>query len=150
MNYEAQYLGYWCGPASIQAALAALHIKLSQETIAASIHVTKKDGTPEEEIQRGLIAGGAHNIDAWSSRVRHLSVTWLRNHLAKRGPVILCVEHWGHWVAAIGLVGRDTVQVWDPGAGRGLMTYSTTDLADTWRLGNHKGGPRYYGVGASV
>ncbi len=147
---EAQYLSWWCGVASIQSALECLGIEVSQEYVATQCHVTKKHGTNEDEIQRGLLACGAGHIDKWNSRRRKKSMVWLQDQLTNTGPAILCVDNDRHWVTAIGILSQTTFLVFDPAGGVGLQVYEWNELADRWRLAPHKSGPSYYAIGCSL
>ncbi len=150
MTFEPQSLSWWCGVASIQSAMGCLGVEVTQELVASRVHCTKKHGTPEDEIQRGLLACGAGNVDVWNHRRRQQSLLWLQHTLLNTGPAILAVDHDQHWITVIGYQARTTFIVFDSIPSHGLIVYSWENLAARWRLGNHRGGPNYYGIGASL
>lgn len=142
-----QRLTYWCGVAAAANALECLGIHRDQEELATLCHVTKKDGTSEEEVMRALLACGA-KVAPWDSTKRHKSQVWLMQQLRFFGPAILSVAHAQHWVTAIGTL-KNSVWVFDPATGKGLEHHTWTELMRLWRLGDHAGGPHYYGIGVS-
>jgi ABC-type bacteriocin/lantibiotic exporter with double-glycine peptidase domain len=142
-----QRLTWWCGPASISNALYAIGISKDQEEIAKLCHVTK-NGTNEDEMIRGVLASGA-KAAPWSSRHKLKSWQWLQSTLWDHGPAILCVDHDQHWVTAVGILNQTTVWLFDPATGFGWKRYDLGELMARWRLGTHRGGPWYYGIGVS-
>ncbi len=146
---RAQQRPYSCGVASIQNALECLGIKRTQGQIRKVCHCDPVDGTHETEVIRGLLACGA-KVDEWADPGKLTSMRWLQTHLLDRGPIILCVDRWEHWVTAIGTLNQTTFLVFDPARGTGLRVYDWDGLATRWRLGKADGGPSYYGLGVSL
>ncbi len=145
---EPQALSWWCGVASAQAALECLGIARTQEALAELCHITRRDGTDEVELQRLLLACGVH-VDPWNDRRRAASMEWLTIQLQERGPAILCVDNYQHWVTAYGILRGTTFHVYDPAGPGTRYIYSYRELADRWRVANGRGGPKYYAVGVS-
>lgn len=143
-----QRLTWWCGLAAAANALECLGVAVDQEHLATLCHVTKKHGTSEQEVMRALLASGA-KVSPWTSRGQRSSWNWLQGFLHDAGPVILSVDHEQHWVTAIGLLNWTTVWVFDPATDVGLQQYGWAEMVARWRLGNHRKGPRYYGIGVS-
>jgi ABC-type bacteriocin/lantibiotic exporter with double-glycine peptidase domain len=141
-----QRLTWWCGVASAANALACLGIERDQEDLATLCHVTRKDGTDEDEVMRALLACGA-KVAPWYSRHRLRSMQWLQSTLHDHGPAILCVDQYQHWVTVIGSLNQTTFWVFDPAADMGLQMYGWDELVARWRKA--KPSPRYYGIGVS-
>lgn len=143
-----QRLSWWCGPAAVANALECLGIHEDQEKIAVLCHVTKKLGTPEEEILRALLAFRV-KVDILDKPAQRVSMAWLRKHLRTLGPAVLCVDNHSHWVTAIGVV-ADRILLFDPSAGKGLQLHTRKTLLARWRLAPTHGGPTYYGIGCAL
>jgi ABC-type bacteriocin/lantibiotic exporter with double-glycine peptidase domain len=143
-----QRLTYWCGPASIANALECIGIKRDQEQIAKLCHVTR-DGTPEEEIIRAVLACKAR-VSPWSNRGQRASLAWLHDQLTNHGPAILAVDHDQHWVTAVGALGPRSFWLFDPATGAGFQLLDRAQMVKRWRLGEHRKGPWYYGIGVSL
>ena len=142
---KAQGKAWTCGIAAAANALECLGIKRTQGQIAALCHVTPPDGTSEEEIKRAVLACGC-GVDEWEFALEALSKDWLRQHLYRRGPAILAVEDFEHWITVIGVCG-ESYTCFDPAAGVGIRVYTWTGLKTRWCLSRAKAGPVYYGLG---
>lgn len=136
---------YMCGVAAIQNALECVGItKYSQGAIKRLCHVDPDEGTPEDEIMRGLLACGAQ-VDEASHNTVHEAVYWLQESTDCGSPAIICVDDEEHWVTVIGSLGSQFV-VFDPARGQGLRLYSSKGLATRWRSRTK---PFYYGIAVS-
>lgn len=138
---RAQRKGYWCGIASIANALEVLGIKRTQREIARLCHVTPEAGTNETEMKRALLANGVAP-DEWHATEVIDSIAWLGQHLAERGPVVICVDDDEHWCTVIGQCAGRFV-VFDPSRNTGVEVHTPTSLAKRWV--NSDG--VYYGIG---
>ena len=126
-----------CGPAAMRAALYVLgHKKISEATLRRRAGTTP-EGTNEIGLMRAIRSYN-HKPKEYQSSARTSSWAWVRNCLKKGKPVLLCIEQWEHWVAAVGLIGGD-VLVFDPdsSSGRrkrysGLEVYNEMELAKRW------------------
>lgn len=144
---KQQRRDYWCGIAAVANALECLGVKRTQGQINKLLHCSEERGTPEEEIIRGLLACGAA-VDEWKFPAWSSSHDWLDQHLIKRGPVILCVDQYDHWVTCIGICGL-RYSVFDPSLGAGYRSYDREGMKTRWKLGVANGGPTYYGIGVA-
>jgi len=142
---RAQQRNYTCGLAAVANALECLGIKRTQQQIGKLCYSDPMNGTSEIEIQRALLACGAH-VDEWEHKQAPRSWDWLFTRLFAGQPVILCVDDFQHWVTAVGLLGQSVI-VFDPALGAGLRIYQKKGLLTRWRLGS--GGPSFYGFAVS-
>lgn len=142
MNYQKR--DYTCGIAAIQNALECIGVKKTQGQIMRLCHCDPDEGTPEEEMKRGLLACGASVWEIQETKsVKAFSN--LHEALETHGPVILCVDAWEHWLTVIGLCGPRYV-VFDPARGAGIRVYDAAGLSTRWRLGRKAGGPSFYAL----
>lgn len=153
MSPAFQQKGYWCGIASIQAALQALQVRATQPAIAARCHVNPVDGTSEEEMKRALLAYGV-GLDEFETNLEKKAHSWLLEHVDMYGPAIVCVDEWEHWVVVIGRT-ADMFIVFDPAKTPenkkklGIHFYSWIGLRTRWLLPRRAGGKSFYGIGVS-
>lgn len=102
-----------CGAATVRNILRCFGLKVSELDIRTYSNTSKEFGTSENGIMDSIRAFGytavEHHFDdsseAWE---------WLHDTLYSGKPVILAVENWEHWVAAIGSLGRTGIVVFDP------------------------------------
>ena len=144
---KAQGKAWTCGIAAVSNALECLGIRRTQGQVAALCHTSPDAGTDEEELKRALLACGC-GVDEWEFALEALSKDWLRQHLYRRGPVVLCMDNFEHWVTCIGVCG-DSYTVFDPALGMGLRVYSWAGLKTRWCLSRAKDGPIYYALGVN-
>lgn len=139
---------YWCGLAALQNALECLGIDKTQGQLNKLVHCDIDDGTPEEEIMRGILACGAAY---WEIKETDSIQAFgcLHKALDEFGPVITCVDEWDHWVTVIGRCGPKYI-VFDPATGEGLQVYDAAGLSQRWRLGEQAGGPKYYALSVAA
>lgn len=142
MKFQAR--DYTCGIASIQNALLCIGIKKTQGQIMKLCHCDPDNGTPEEEIKRGLLACGAAYWEIQETK-SIAAFACLHKALDEYGPVILCCDAWDHWLTVIGRCGARYI-VFDPAKGAGIRVYDATGLSSRWRLGRKAGGPSYYAL----
>lgn len=142
---------WWCGPASIQAALYFFGVRKTQREIAKRIACTPDDGTSEEEVCRAFLSWG-FQVDAYGHRNEHYAFEWLFGAL---GPTVICVDAHEHWVCVLGIagaLGQDRMGstrfiVFDPQNSAdnkrhlGMKFYTWEQLKTRWR---YKG--VYYGI----
>jgi len=88
MKYQQKE--YWCGPASIQNALALLGKRVPAQSAVARLCGTTSEGTDEFQMMRGLRELGLSYHEFWLTKP-------VRIH----GVSLVCVDSWSHWVAAM-------------------------------------------------
>jgi ABC-type bacteriocin/lantibiotic exporter with double-glycine peptidase domain len=119
-----------CGPASMSNALAALGKDHSQDQCAALCKTTATDGTPPTRLLKALRGLGMEPVVIKEKRAP-VAVLMLCHWLERGRPAILCVDHGGHWVAAVGLLG-DRILVADSADNELVLTYSREKLVERW------------------
>lgn len=144
---KAQGKAWTCGVAAAANALECLGIKATQAQVAKHCHTGPVEGTDETEVKRALLAYGC-GVDEWEFHMEVLSHDWLRSHLTRRGPVILCVDDWEHYITCIGVCG-ERYACFDPSLGAGIRVYTRAGLNTRWCLSRAKSGPVYFGLGVS-
>lgn len=127
-----------CGPASVSNALQALGIIRTQAECETLCKTNATDGTTGKNIAKGLKALGCHGHPIREKRA-DVALAFLMSALGKGRPVILCVDDWEHWVAAVGLLGQ-RVLVCDPADNELVTSYEPEALMKRWAA------PAYYGV----
>jgi ABC-type bacteriocin/lantibiotic exporter with double-glycine peptidase domain len=142
-----QQRDYWCGVASVQNALECIGIKVTQGELAKKMAVTEDDGASEEELKRAVLAAN-RGFDECHEPNQAIAENWLWEFLVARGPVVLCVDEWDHWVTVIGVM-ADRYVVFDPAKGAGIRVYDRQALLTRWRLGRRHGGPLFYALGVA-
>ena len=124
-----QNTNFNCGPAALANALEVYGKKVTQEAIAA-IAKTTTEGTDEAGLIRATKKNG---FVPYKIRMKIGSVAfndlWIQLGLGR--PVILCVDKWTHWVAAVGLVGRKVI-ISDPAYDDYVKYMSEDDLLTWW------------------
>lgn len=90
---------YWCGPASVQNALEALGIRISQKAAAEHLGTTEQ-GTSEYDILEGLRDMGYQPKPFKTDRTSEARI-WLTWELTYGHPVLLSTEDWGHWITVV-------------------------------------------------
>ncbi len=123
----------WCGPAAAVNALACLGRRVSQRRVA-ELASTGVDGTDEHALMSALTELGA-SVAEWHGRRRAEARGWLLER-AGMVPLILCVDHWGHWVCVVGRATPDRVLVADGFGARGpgvTRATRTERLLRRWR-----------------
>lgn len=120
-----------CGPASASNALSALGIARSEEECSTLCGTTATDGTDP----RGLITGLKQIpgcSPAWIREQRgDVAILRLVASLRIGRPVILCVDGYEHWVAAVGLLG-DRIIVVDSADADLALSYSAGEALERW------------------
>jgi hypothetical protein len=150
-----QKTSWFCAPASVQNALFVMGRKVSQDRLALAGGTTEEDGTDEEGVKRMVLWAG-FSPDEHATDTASEATAWLRSSLVAGGrPVVLCVDRWGHWVVAIGVLGLDRVVLFDPARYRhntdrlGTYTLPYNKLLKRWRAAHRvaRSEPAYYGIG---
>ena len=151
---------YMCGPSSLQKALSAQGLVVSQELVAKACGTTI-DGSDEEDIKRGILHFG-FTYDEYQTDIWNEAIHWLDSSLGLYGaPALLCVrveEAWDHWVCVYGGLGPQggmRYNVFDPiSQGRNLYEaghnmYTGAELRKYWRAPYYERegeGLAYYGI----
>jgi ABC-type bacteriocin/lantibiotic exporter with double-glycine peptidase domain len=117
---------FWCGPASLQAALEFYGYRRSQRYFA-NLCVTTKAGTDNFKIVRGVKRCGFVPFevictDKVGAKLFLTDVPF---------PVLLCVDQWEHWVVHFGRLGSRHI-VFDPAKGAGLLFLTWPALRKRW------------------
>ena len=148
---EFQQRAYTCGPAAVRAVLYVLGHNVLEATIRKWARTTPQDGTDEKGIIRA-VQRYKHKTKEYQSESSRKSWHWLKTALGRGRPVLLCVDGWGHWVAAVGTLGG-RVLVFDPeivpGKRRkysGLQYYNQVELVERWRYTEEDGKNYYYAI----
>lgn len=126
-----------CGPAALVNAAQALGKRVSEARIRRLAGTTEAAGTDEH----GLIAAARElRLSASPSSSADAAAAWalVRSGILGGRPSLLCIDGWGHWVTAVGIVG-DRVLVFDPSNGvrnmleNGTRSLSRRELLRRWR-----------------
>ena len=110
MDFQSK--NYSCGAAAFVAALYSLGRVIRESAVRKRAGTNKEEGTSEEGLFKAAAYYG-YECKRYKSKSEDASWRWLLRSLKKGNPVILCVEQWEHWVAAVGIFG-DGVIVFDP------------------------------------
>lgn len=97
MNFQLP--GGVCGPAAIVNTLRCFGVRVSQRKVK-KLAGTDANGTDEFGMITALSELGFYGTE-YLSKVKTEALTWL-THALGSGPVIICVDGWGHWVTVIG------------------------------------------------
>jgi ABC-type bacteriocin/lantibiotic exporter with double-glycine peptidase domain len=143
---------YYCGPASVQGALAILGVKYSQDALARCAGTSEAHGTDEDGIKRMMFHAG-RVPDELATDSELVAFGWLWHSLLYGRPVVLCVDRWQHWVVAVGLIGKRVV-LFDPARYRhntarlGTFSLPRGKLLKRWFAARRvrRNQPAYYGV----
>ncbi len=134
---ELQEKAYSCGPAALRAALY-VHGKKATEAMVRRWAGTTTDGTDEEGLKKAITHYKLRHKELKTYSVRE-AIDLLKKNLRKGVPVVLCVDKEGHWITAVGMLGKKII-VFDPEPSwtgyrpkySGLKLYLPTDLAHRW------------------
>ena len=133
---EPQQRRFSCGPSAVRAALYVLGHTISESSLRHWAGTTP-EGTDERGVMRAIHHYG-HKTREYQEESIKVSWNWLKTTLSRGRPVLLCVDDWDHWVAAVGRFGGK-VMIFDPARERGrkmysgLRFYSEQELASRWR-----------------
>lgn len=148
---ELQERAYSCGPAAIRSALYVLGHTVREATIRRWARTTPQDGTDEKGVMRAVHHYN-HKTKEYQSESSRKSWQWLKYTLGEGKPVLLCVDSWNHWVAAIGTLGGQ-VMIFDPDKDpkakrrySGIRLYNQQDLTYRWGCLDEDGKTYYYGI----
>lgn len=99
----------WCGPAALSNAARCVGPPVAQTRVAELAGTTQDDGTDEWGLLRAADALGMVG-EPWQTRDKKRASEWLL-WASARGPILLCVDAWLHWVAVIGRCGQKLIIV---------------------------------------
>lgn len=108
MGIYPQTTGWACGPFALKHALLAYGVVTSEDELAAVAGTSEEEGTDEVGLAR---AARGHGCDLLVVRREQAAAArlelsrWLRQDT----PVLLCVDEWDHWVAAVAEEGDEIV-----------------------------------------
>lgn len=128
-----------CGPASLSNALKAVGIDKSQADCELMCKTTATDGTGVKGLVRGIHVAGRNPVTLKATNRDHARLR-LESELRLGHPVILSVDNGSHWVAAIGLLGRQFL-IADPADNELVLSLSADQLQQRWLCGK-----TYFGV----
>jgi len=148
---ELQQRKYSCGPAAVRAALYVLGHRVTEAALRKWASTTS-EGTDERGILRAIHHYG-HVGREYQTKLGRRSWLWIRSSIGRGRPVLLCVDQWDHWVAAVGRFGNQ-ILVFDPDSsgGRkkkysGLEVYTEVELLNRWEYYEYEtGNGIYYGI----
>lgn len=136
----------WCGPAAIVNAAACWGVPVSQ-TRAAKLAGTTEEGSDHHDLIRALDALGFAVDELDDETHKRTARQWLER-LAGVLPLLLCVDHWGHWVTVVGRCGP-RVLVADGFGARGpevVRPVTIARLMRRWKSARRQGGGAFYGL----
>lgn len=148
---ELQQLKFSCGPSAARAALYVLGHNVTEAKLR-KLSGTTPDGTDERGIRRAIYHYG-HNTKEYQSESMKKSWSWLKSTLGRGRPVLLCVDSWNHWIAAVGRLGGKVI-VFDPDPApskrrrySGLKVYNEHELGLRWQsVDSETGKSSYYAI----
>lgn len=131
-----QNLAWSCGPASLVNAARSLGKRIAESRIR-KLSGTTKDGTDEHGLMNAARSLSLTATPHWSSSD---STAWafIRANVLDGRPCLLCIDNWGHWVTAIGMIG-DRIIIADPTSAKsnqkenGIYSFSRKDLKKRWK-----------------
>ncbi len=141
---------YTCGPTAICNAVAALGEQLNQAHVAEVAKACPIRGTSVRRLTTALKKLGRQTVQLQPEKrpkgpdVATRAWAGLLAALRTGAPVILSVDDDEHWVAAIGLIGRERVLVADSADGALVLCYSRQELLNRWKGRSWK--RPYFGV----
>jgi hypothetical protein len=124
MGIYDQPNSWQCGPFALKHGLLAYGIFAHEDVLAQIAGSTEALGTDEKQLEHAAQTQGCRLLLEryhWA----HLARRVLARHLAKRIPVLLCVDTWDHWVTAVA-ADREHVVVLD-------SRYETVIRLEPWR-----------------
>lgn len=134
---RTQLRDWSCGAAALVNASLTLGKTVSEGKVRKLAGTTREDGTDE----RGIIdAARALGLTATPSSSSDSTAAWavVRANLLDGRPCLLCIDNWGHWVTAIGIVGERVI-IADPAETvrnsreNGIHVLRKTKLLKRWR-----------------
>lgn len=139
-----------CSAAALQNALRVFGVRVGQHKLSRLIGVTD-EGADEQDLLQALHALGC-TVDILESARRSDAIEWMRSR-AFLGPLLLCVDDWGHWVSVAGGC-KDRLWLYDPApepwnvAENGSWPLLPKTIAKRWKAarGHKKNGGLYYGI----
>lgn len=120
-----------CGPVSLRNALSALGLRRSTEELETLCRTNATEGTTARNLTRA-----ATTIEGLSPRRieetrRDVALLVLRHALACGRPVVLLVDNWSHYVAAVGTLGERYL-VADSADAELVVSLAVDELAGRW------------------
>lgn len=135
MRYQSR--PWSCGPAALVNAARALGRRVTEGRVRRLSGSTETVGTDEHGL---MVAARELGFSAVPHHSRDAATSWafVRSNVLDGRPCLLCVDTWGHWVTAVGIVG-DRVILIDPAntvknmAELGVHTMRRSALSRRWR-----------------
>jgi hypothetical protein len=110
MGFSPQPNDWQCGPYALKHGLLALAIPCDEAGLSRAAGATVQ-GADEHDLDRAARRHGCVlRVERWSTSGAARDA--LQSHLARRTPVLLCVDQWSHWIVAMGAEG-DAAVVFD-------------------------------------
>lgn len=140
MGFHTQPNAWQCGPFALKHALLALGIVADEGDLTRAAGASE-EGADERDLGR---AAGRYHCDLGVERLESASEARrvLAAHLRARTPVLLCVDHWSHWVTAAGME-DDTVVLLDSRVDGVFLTVAWPLLAGRIAYRSDGGSPLY-------
>ncbi len=108
-GFAPQPNAWQCGPFALRHALLALGVVADDDVLTHVARATEY-GTDERDLARAAVHYGCvlacERFDAPGAAQAALT-----GHLRARRPVLLCVDGWAHWIAAVGIEGEAVIVV---------------------------------------
>lgn len=148
---ELQQRLFSCGPSAVRAALYVLGHNVTEASLRKWAGTTP-DGTDESGMMRAIKHYG-HTTKEYQEESRKRAWGWLKQTLGRGRPVLLCVDGWDHWIAAVGRLGGRVI-IFDPDSNparrkkySGLAVYNEQELGYRWgNLNEETGRSNYYAI----
>lgn len=127
-----------CGAAAVVNALRVLGVKLSEKRVRAAAG-TDEEGTDEIGVKESIKTFGFRPTEYYSNSSTE-AFAWLNGMLLTGSVVILCINHWSHWVTAVGIIGQKVIII-DPAntkanvSENGVFIWSRRTLMEKWKNG---------------
>lgn len=142
-----------CSAASMQLCLSVLGTRIGQHKLSKII-LNGDDGADGADEQDVLLALGSLgcSIDIFESSRRRDAEQWLKLR-AFDGPLMLCVDNWGHWVSVCGGCAKK-LWLFDPDptpwntSHNGAWPLGVKTILKRWKAarGRKRDGGLYYGI----
>lgn len=141
---KIQQKNHDCGPFAILNALLAIGKRTSLREIKRHT-ATTEDGTNEHGLQNCVERLGLVATEFTASKTEAYQI--VKDNVSVGRPVILCVEAYRHWVAAVGVIGNRIIVMdsWNSMANKaecGINVCNKNQLLRWWLTPNEG----YYGI----
>lgn len=140
MKFQAHYAT--CGPVALANALESIGITRSEEELIKLCKQRPDKGTSGGNLKRAAdaMAKDGDTIQGIPLQVKVITdsrpdraLAVLLQSLDSGRPVVLCVDNWEHYVAAVGRLGGGLVSIVDSGDNGLFRNYPLDELVTKWQ-----------------